>query len=330
MRLPQPQLESLCFSFEAPLDVIHALGSACDAEEGAEIQRLFALGLPPITSVNALSVMFGYNPGFVWSLINKTSRHYRGFVIPKGKGVRQISAPHVGLKAVQSWLGLHIQASWYPSEHVFGFVPGRSHIQAAAKHLGAAWVYSVDIENFFPSVSIGKVRDALLRLGYRTENSLNLISRLACLHQGLAQGAPSSPVISNVALQDVDVKLAAISQQYGLVYTRYADDIVFSGKEGIPAHIMEAVKEVLRLEGWVLAARKEELARLPSRLKVHGLLVHGDKVRLTKGYRNRIRAFRHLVEANKISPNDRLKISGHLNYAKQVEDFGGQAVWDEF
>ncbi|MDB5740766.1 MAG: RNA-directed polymerase [Alphaproteobacteria bacterium] len=324
MRLPQPQLESLCFLFEAPLDVVHALGPELNAEEGAEIQRLFALGLPPVTSVDALSVMFGYNPGFVWSLINKTTRHYRQFTIPKGRGVRLISAPHVGLKAIQKWLGFHFQKSWYPNEHVFGFVPGRSHIEAAAKHLGARWTYSVDIENFFPSVSGGAVREALVRLGYRTDASLNLITRLACMNQGLAQGAPSSPIISNVALHGTDEKLAAIALQHDLIFTRYADDIVFSGKGNVPEHLSAAVKEVMVSESWVLADHKEEFVQLPSRLKVHGLLVHGETLRLTKGYRNRIRALKHLLEKGKILPDDIAVVSGHLNYSKQIELFNDE------
>lgn len=71
--------------------------------------------------------------------------------------------------------------------------------------------------------------------------------------------------------------------------------------------------------GWVIADEKEHLAELPNRLKVHGLLVHGPKPRMTKGYRNRIRAYRHLIENGKIKSEDIDKVKGHLAYAAQVE-----------
>lgn len=318
MRLPQHQLEAVCYILDSPADLVHALGQDCSPDEAAEIQRLFDLGLPPVTSIAALSVLFGYNPGFIWSLVHRTRRHYRSFRIPKGVGFREINAPHVALKAIQKWLGHHFQTLWHPNENIFGFVPGRSHIGAASKHLGATWVYSVDIENFFPSVSTDRVRDALTKLGYRSEQSLNILSKLCCLGGALAQGAPSSPVLSNIALQAADEQLSAIARRDGVRFTRYADDIVFSGTGELREALLHEIKEVLRSEGWLLANRKEEFSRLPSRLKVHGLLIHGDRVRLTKGYRNRIRAYKHLL-ATRPAIRDEAIIRGHLNFAAQIE-----------
>ena len=187
------------------------------------------------------------------------------------------------------------------------------------KHLGAEWVYSVDLKDFFPSVSIYKVREALALLGYRTEPSISTISLLCCLNGRLVQGAPTSPALSNIVLQNTDYKLAAIADAHDCVFTRYADDIVFSGRGKVPEILPAAVKAAVRSDGWVLADRKEELSELPNRLKVHGLLVHGSRLRLTKGYRNRIRAYRHLVREGKIAVKDQMKVRGHLNYASQIE-----------
>ena len=321
MRLPPPQLESLGYLYGTSLDVIHALGDSCTPDEAVEIERLFALGLPPVTSEESLSVMFGYNPGFIWSLTRRTVRHYREFRIPKGTRFRSIQAPHVGLKAIQKWLSYHFQKAWYPHRAVYGFVPGRSHIDAASVHLNARWVYSVDIEDFFPSVLDGRVREALIRLGYRTEKSLYVLSRLVCLGARLAQGAPTSPVISNIVLNDLDQMLSDVATFHSATFTRYADDIVFSGQEEFPQELPDMVKDLLIRDGWRLAAHKEELSQLPKRLKVHGLLVHGGRVRLTKGYRNRIRAYRHLMARDKIRPNDTAKVAGHLAYARQIDQF---------
>lgn len=72
-------------------------------------------------------------------------------------------------------------------------------------------------------------------------------------------------------------------------------------------------------DGWTVAADKIYSSALPARLKVHGLLVHGASVRLTKGYRNRIRAYRHLLKQGKISEEDMKSILGHISYAEFVE-----------
>lgn len=320
MRLPQPQLESIGFLFETPTELVQAMGEQCLPEEADEIHRLFDIGLPPVTSPEALSVIFGYNPGFIWSLLGKTHRYYRYFTIAKGAGVRHIQAPRVALKAIQKWLGYHIQTVWTPAENVFGFVSGKSHIGAAAQHLSANWVYSLDIENFFPSVSSQRVENALQAVGYKTEPSISLLTKLCCLNGHMVQGAPSSPVLSNIALEKVDGYLASIALEHHSVYTRYADDIVFSGKDDVPDSLPDKVKNILIEDGWILSARKERLSVSPSRLKVHGLLVHGEKLRLTKGYRNQIRAYQHLLDNGKITVNDLDRIRGHLNYASHLAE----------
>jgi len=323
MRLPQPQLESPCFLFDTATDLIQALGSECSAVEAEEINRLYELGLPPITSVAALSTMLGYNPGFTRSLVYRTHRHYRHFSIKKGKGERIIHAPKVGLKAVQKWISIHFQKFWTPPDCVYGFIPGRSHIDAASRHTQSEWVFSIDIHNFFPSVPASRVRAALGMLGYKKEDSLDIITLLACYNSALAQGAPTSPVISNIVLHNIDNILANIAKEGGFTYTRYADDMVFSGRGDISPETIGTIKKVVKNDGWDLSEHKEELSKLPKRLKVHGLLVHGGQVRLTKGYRNKIRAYKHLLNSGRVKDTDIAKISGHLNYAAFVSRIRG-------
>lgn len=319
MRPPQSQIENLGFLFEDSQGLLAAMGDHVDAEQTAEIVELFDKGLPPVTSQSALATMLGYNPGFVWSLLNRTSRHYRQFSLRKGDGFRDIDAPKVGLKAIQKWLSYHFQRSWQPIDNVYGFVPGKSHIKAAEKHLSAEWVFSVDIENFFPSISNDRVMQALTKLGYETETTKKNISQLVCLRLWLVQGAPTSPVLSNIVLDSADRQLAELSDRLEIRFTRYADDIVFSGRGDVPANLTEQVKEILVNDGWVLSKRKESLSALPERLKVHGLLVHGERLRLTKGYRNRIRAYKYLTGKDAIKAEDRKKIEGHLKYAELFE-----------
>ncbi len=322
MRLPQATLASVCFLLETPSELIQAMGEQCSRKEAREIQRLFSLGLPPITSRESLSVMLGYNPGFIWSLLNRTHKYYRKFEIPKGSRTREIYAPKIALKAIQKWLGHHFERAWQPSEHIFGFVPGRSHIQAAAKHLSARWVYSIDLENYFPSVSERRVQEALRSLGYSSPESLSIISTLCCLKGSLVQGSPASPVLSNMVLQKLDRRLTKLAERSNCVFTRYADDIVFSSSSVDPGNLPRLVNSQVVKDGWAISERKVSLSILPERLKVHGLLVHGDRLRLTKGYRNRVRAFHHLLNQGKIKGDDLNMVNGHLNYASQIANYG--------
>jgi RNA-directed DNA polymerase len=181
MRLPQHLLESPYFVFSTVDEVVKALGEAIDQNEILEITRLSELRLPPVTSRSSLAVMLGINPGFLWSLENRSRRHYRHFTIPKGKsGVRHIDAPKIALKIIQKWLSIHLQANFLAPEHVFGFVPGKSHIKAAGIHCGARWVYSVDIKDFFASTPSDVVQTAFQRMGYQGD-SPRLLSSFCCL-----------------------------------------------------------------------------------------------------------------------------------------------------
>jgi hypothetical protein len=225
----------------------------------------------------------------------------------------------VALKVIQKWFGHHLAESLMFDECVYGFVRGRSAVQGAAIHCGANWIYSIDIKDFFPRTSTRRVVQALMDIGY-PDRGAELIGVL-CSYEGyLSQGSPASPVLSNLVFRDVDAELTGLSEQYGVRYTRYADDIVFSGKETFASKLKSDIRSIVEAEGWELAARKEHYAESPRRLKVYGLLVHGDRPRLTKGYRNRIRAFKHLVEENKIEEKDLQRVMGHLAYARSVED----------
>ena len=305
-------------SFTTAQQFLQALPADVRIEFAEQIQSLLTLGLPPVVSVRCLATLFGYSPKFVGAMQMGTERYYRTFLIPRRKKKRVIHAPRVALKVIQKWFGHHLAEVVKPANCVFGFVKGQSAIKAAALHCRSNWVYSIDIEDFFPSTSIKKVVEALVSLGY-PRHGAELAGKLCCYDGGLSQGSPASPVLSNLVFREADGKLMALAQEYGLRYSRYADDIVFSGQEAFPTELPQKAKSVIQLNGWKVSPEKEWLSKRPNRLKVHGLLVHGERPRLTKGYRNKVRAFKHLLEANRISPEDEARIRGHLSYAKSVD-----------
>lgn len=286
-------------------------------EEG--IRRLVDQGLPPVVSSRCLAVLFGYSTKFINAMSKQNWKYYRTFVIRQGRKRRIIQAPKVALKSIQKWFGTHLSGAIEVDECVYGFVSGKSAPAAASQHVNARWVYSVDIADYFSTTPKANVESALVEIGY-PDRVAPLLAGLMCYKGYLAQGSPASPVLSNLILRNIDQELRMISDEYRVRFTRYADDIVFSGLEQFPEDLGGRVRELFDATPWSLSAEKEYYSQIPKRLKVHGLLVHGERPRLTKGYRNRIRAYKHLLSAEKIDENDIRRIKGHIKYADSIDE----------
>ena len=299
-------------------DYLDSLSPELRKQHETGIRELVERNLPPVVSSQCLAILFGYSTKFITSMANRNWKYYRLFSIQKGKKTRHIQAPKVALKVIQKWFGNHLAQSTTFQDHVYGFIPNKSAPKAAAQHANAKWVYSVDISDFFRSTPATVVKEALTNLGY-SDSAAKLLSQLLCFKKNLAQGSPASPVISNIVFRDIDDQLKALADQYQLRLTRYADDIVFSGTQEFPEIIKSEVEKMINGTCWKLSAEKEYYSHLPKRLKVHGLLVHGESPRLTKGYRNKIRAYKHLMNSQKVKEKDLSRIQGHINYSNSVD-----------
>lgn len=309
----------LLVSYSSLDEYLSALDSELQEQYSEQIQGLVNKNLPPIVSVRCLALLFGYNPKFINSMIIRNTKYYRSFTIRSKNKKRIIYAPRVSLKVIQKWFGFHLSRNVTFGNDVYGFIPGKSAAGAASRHCNARWVYSVDIKDFFPSTTDAVIKDSLQSIGY-SEHASDIITSLNCFGDRLAQGSPSSPVISNLVLKNVDEQLASIAQRFGVRYTRYADDIVFSGPNVFNNNIKDNVQSLFENTCWELSSEKEYFSQLPKRLKVHGLLVDGDVPRLTKGYRNKIRAFKHLLKNRKVKERDLPRIKGHVEYADSIEE----------
>ena len=286
-----------------------------DAKE--QIELLCNRGLPPAISIRLLGLLFGLRPQFIGAMRANPSRYYRTFTIKTGKKQRQIDAPRVSLKLIQKWFGYHFSRSILLPGNIVGFVPGRSAIEGAGMHCGADWVFSTDIENFFQSTPEHVVVKALGDHGY-SRDAAELIASLSCLRGFLAQGSPASPVLSNIAMASIDRKLIEYAGEINAIFTRYADDIVFSGQGVPPGNIAESISSTFNETPWRLSKEKTKSFCKPARLKVYGLVVNGDAPRLTKGYRKRIRAIKHRFTSEPEKQQTDCKSRGHLAYSDSV------------
>ncbi|EBU2437205.1 RNA-directed DNA polymerase, partial [Salmonella enterica] len=253
MKTPLP----LFFTFTDAEQFLKALSTPLRDRYSAELIRLQGLRLPPLVSWSILSVAIGVSPQFITSLIKNKSKYYRVFSISKGRGKKKriIEAPKVSIKIIQSWVAHHlsINHSLGISENAYAFIPGKNGIyEAASKHCGAKWILSIDLRDFFHTITSDIVISTLVEIGYRADQAAKL-SELLTLNQRLPQGAPSSPVISNLVFRSTDLKINELISNTGIKYTRYADDLTFSGDDETfdIEELKDNVVELLLSDNWV-------------------------------------------------------------------------------
>lgn len=221
------------------------------------------------------------------------------YIFPLNKGhnkKRWISAPKKELKRVQNLL-LHrflYKAPVHNCAH--GFVPKRSIVTNARPHIQKKWVANFDIHSFFPSTKMYVVHQALQKNFGFSEALNSLLSRLLTLKGELPQGAPSSPHLANLVMWDADTQLQQFSKEHQLTYTRYADDLTFSG-ERIPRTIQHKIRDILGPIGYRLAYKKSKILGQHKRQMVTGLVVN-EKLNLPRPMRKRLRAIIHDVKTN--------------------------------
>src|SRR5947208_2609016 len=136
----------------------------------------------------------------------------------------------VFLKTIQRYILRSILETKPLPPYVHGFVPGRSIVSNGETHRGAPYLLNVDIARFFDSIHETTVRQVFLDFGFG-EDVAKTLTRLCCFQDSLPQGAPTSPYLANLAFDAADKSILALCREYGMTYSRYADDLSFSGPQ---------------------------------------------------------------------------------------------------
>lgn len=199
---------------------------------------------------------------------------YSTFRIRKRRGgSRLIASPAPALKNVQTWLHLHLTRNLWTHPSCHGFVKGKSIITNALPHVGSEIVLKLDIAEFFPSVKRDRVYRIFRRIGYSPALS-DLLAGLTTLRDSLPQGAPTSPDLANFAAYGLDARLASLAETAGLSYTRYADDLTFSGRALRYKETKRLIQHIMRDEGFTPNEQKVRFLRSGSRLQITGIVVN--------------------------------------------------------
>lgn len=263
--------------------------------------------LPVIFDRDHLAHLLRLRPAELSHLIHNQDSHYSIFKLPKRKsGYREISAPSPILKQIQRWILDNILQNMKVSNCAFGFIPGRSIVDNASKHINQDSIVNVDLKDFFLSVKFQTIFRIFFYYGYSKEVSFYL-SRLCTYHDSLPQGAPSSPYFSNIALLKVDKRLEFLAKKFSATYTRYADDITFSGKGNL-GNIVPIVGNILKEEGYSINDGKTRIAFKHQRQEVTGLLVNDQAVRIPKPFKRGL--FQEIYYCQKYGVNSHMKHKG--------------------
>ncbi|WP_336827983.1 reverse transcriptase family protein [Sphingobacterium multivorum] len=230
------------------------------------------------------------------------SRHkYKTFAIrKKDGGSRIIKAPNYKLKTILKCLNWLFNTLFIPHNNAYGFVKNRNVANNAAPHVGKLFVYNIDLLNFFPSTSFRRIKSVFElppfylngdkpKLPNREKLGF-LIANLCCDAGFLPQGAPTSPILTNVVCRRMDKKLHKFSKQNNCTYTRYADDITFSSyKQVFDESFKNGVKSIIENEeNYKINDKKERLQSYGERQTVTGLVVN-QKLNVTRDYNKDIR-----------------------------------------
>ncbi|MGF2621143.1 retron Ec67 family RNA-directed DNA polymerase/endonuclease [Bacillus cereus] len=260
--------------------------------------------------------------------IVKPDNSYKSFKIPKKSGAeRTINSPSTDLKDIQRSI---VKILWKQQkilweEHKIksnishAFVKKKGILTNARVHKNKRYVFNMDLEDFFESFHFGRVRgffeknkDFLF-----PQNIATILAQLTCYNGRLPQGAPTSPIITNLICNILDMRLLTVAKEFKLDYTRYADDLTFSTNDEKFVENLEdfktKAKKIINHSGFKINEKKTRLQYKNSRQVVTGLVVN-KKVNVNREFYKETRSM-----ANTLYKEGKFEINGETATINQLE-----------
>jgi RNA-directed DNA polymerase len=276
-------------------------------------------GISAVLTLKHLAHQTGADHGFLRDIIGRAIDPYTEFLL---HGKRQISSPKPPLLAVQKWMLAHILGRVRCHPASFAYERHKSIVQCARRHLGASWLVKLDVHDFFASIDERRIFQVFTELGYGhlvsfemarlcTRPGIGAWHRIASERSAsparytvikkyrtsaglgfLPQGSPTSGALANLVMRDIDMQITEAVGGTGIVYTRYADDIVFSTSRSFSrqeaTELIRMADRMLGRSGFLRHEKKTRVIPPGARKIVLGLLVDGDRTRIPVDARNRI------------------------------------------
>ena len=324
----------------------------------APIATFASLDIPPIPTLKDLAEWLTLPPERLDYFADPEARqennaeiainnyHY-SWRAKKNQGTRLIEAPKPNLKLMQRQV-LHRILDHVPTHpDAFGFVRGRNCLDAARRHAGEEVVIRFDLKTFFPSISAGRIYGLFRCLGYpnnvaryltgicTTKTPHWVVERLPYedrhifRQKHLPQGSPASPALANLAAHTLDRRLSALARTLGASYSRYADDLSFSGAHSITRPILRHVPLIISNEGFHLNHAKTRVMPATARQTITGIVVNRHLNIARKDY-DRLKAIIHTCNHDNPRWRDdaafRAKLLGQIAWVEAVNPRRGQKL----
>lgn len=279
--------------------------------------------------LSSLEQDLGISAKTLYAVSNNLSKHYHKAKLPKKSGdYRNLSVPDEVLKSIQKRISevllIHMPVSRYAKAYRFGSSPLRN----AKHHVGKQIVLKLDILHFFDSIRYSTVKDKVFPEEIYAE-PLRILLTMLCYHKdALPQGAPSSPAITNIILYEFDEQIGQWCREREIAYTRYCDDMTFSG-DFDPAKVIRFVGLELKKMGFLLNEQKTRIQRPSQQQTVTGIVVN-EKLSIPADYCRKLRQelyycrkFGIQEHLNRIGleiseDTYRMQLVGKVNYVLQV------------
>lgn len=327
----------------------------------SDVAKLTAAGLPVLSTPADIANVLGVTiPQLRWLAFHTevASRvHYVSFEVPKKSGgTRRLSAPHRKLAKAQEWILENVVNKLPVEPPAHGFIGGRSILTNAKLHTGRQVIVNMDLEGFFPSIAFPRIRSVFQRLGYSP--AVATIFALLCTEcprkpveydgklyhvatgpRGLPQGACTSPGLSNQVARKLDKRLGGLAKKMGLTYTRYADDVTFSGDQPLSeriGYLMARFRHLAQEEGFAVNEKKSRVLRRSTAQVVTGLVVN-DRPGVSRDEVRRLRAILHRARTEGLDkqnrenrPNFRAWLLGKISYVSMARPGVGSRLRKEY
>ena len=240
------------------------------------------------TELSTIEATLGIPIATLFAVSNHLSAHYKRVKLPKRDGTeRELRVPDQILKRIQRAIAQRLLAYEPISPYAQAYRYGAS-VQANARpHVGREKLLKLDIKHFFDSILYSAVKEKCFPKERFSEPIRILLSMLCYFEDALPQGAPSSPSISNIIMRDFDREVGDYCRAREINYTRYCDDMTFSGHFDERA-VIEFVKNTLFRYGFLLNRRKTAVIPAQKRQVVTGVVVN-EKLNVSSDYKRRIR-----------------------------------------
>jgi len=268
-------------------------------------------------------------------LIRSAPYRYKVYKIAKRKKgqKRTIAQPARELKILQYWVMENVLQVFPVHAAATAYRKGKNIADNAQPHVAHSYVCKMDFKNFFPSIKATDFERFMSKnplAAAWTQEDIGQMSRILFWKQRrggellMSIGAPSSPMLSNILLYDFDVEVAALCAEYGVTYTRYADDMTFSTNEqGVLREVEQKIPAICRrIQSPKLTVNKEKTVHASKKgaRRVTGLVLTNDGlVSIGREKKRIIRATFHAYTLGKLKPEEINALAGMVAYVKSVE-----------